>query len=901
MWSWSAVARRLRALFARARVEREMDDELQLHLELQARHHEQLGLDANEARRAAVHSFGGVDHVKEAYRDARGVRPLENIMQDIRYAVRSLIRQRVFTAAAVLTFAIGLGATTAILTLVDAAWLGWSGSYRDADRLTMVYKTFRQGQGPTSPFDLRDWRRELKSFEFFAGYQRSGARLTTASEPVIVNTVAATGTLFSVLGVSPVLGRFFGVDEEQWGRHGVAVLSYGTWKKEFAGDPGVVGRTVSLDDVPVQIIGVAPQGIWFGANPPSVFTPLSFAPDDPRNSRNSHFVFAVGRLRAGVSLDEARVEARGVADRIAAANTENVGNSIVIERLEDVVLGDVKPTLRLLLWAVLLLLVIACANVANLMLVRGASRVREIAVRSALGASIGRIAQQLLTESLVLAVAGGILGIGLATVILKVVGGALPVSLPRVAETGLTLDWRIALLSLLVVLASGIVVGLLPSLQLARGLSRRDNAGALREGSRGVAGGRRSALTRSSLVVAQVSVAMVLLVLSGLFARSLARLQREDTGVRDAGSVMSVLIPLPRQRTMDSAAHVRFFDDALRRVRDLPGVASAGVSSHLPLSGGGESKSFWVEGRAPSSRAEVASVVGRMESATSLQTIGATLVRGRWFAETDRGAAPRVAIISEGVARKHFGNLDPIGQRISLHPPEALTPQDRRPPGGQWPRWTVIGVLKDVRYASPRDEPEHAVYVHYPQGVPVWPWGPRWLVARTPGDAATAAAPIRSALRALDPTLPLGTMLPLDERMALSLRAPRFTAGLVSAFALVAVLLGSIGLYGVIAYSVSQDTRVFGVRIALGATAMDVSRHVLARGTRLAVAGVAVGLVGAFVASRWIESQLFGVAALDPFTYALAGALLFGLTLVASYIPARRAARVDPLVALRSE
>jgi putative ABC transport system permease protein len=436
---------------------------------------------------------------------------------------------------------------------------------------------------------------------------------------------------------------------------------------------------------------------------------------------------------------------------------------------------------------------------------------------------------------------------------------------------------------------------------LARAANRGGGADALREGSRGLAGGKRSTFVRASLVVAQVSVALVLLVVSGLFARSLLRLQQENTGVRGAEQVMSVLLPLPRARTLDTAAHTRFFDDALRRVRDIPGVTTAGVSSHLPLTGGGESKSFWIEGHEPATETEIGSVVGRMESASSLQSIGAALIRGRWFQETDRSGAPHVAIISEGVARKFFQGQDPIGQRISLHPPEALRPKSALPPSGRWPRWTIIGVVKDVKYASPRDEPERAVYVHYPQGLQTWPWGPRWLVVRTSQNPSSLAVPIRAALRSIDPTIPVGTMLPLDERMALSLRAPRFTATLVTAFAIVAVLLGAIGLYGVIAYSVSRETRAFGVRVALGATASDVARHVIVRGMRLAVVGIVVGVASSLVATRWIESQLFGITAVDPFTYALAVAGLFALTLVASYLPARRAARVDPVIALRTE
>jgi putative ABC transport system permease protein len=289
-----------------------------------------------------------------------------------------------------------------------------------------------------------------------------------------------------------------------------------------------------------------------------------------------------------------------------------------------------------------------------------------------------------------------------------------------------------------------------------------------------------------------------------------------------------------------------------------------------------------------------------MESAGSHEALGLTIVRGRWFTEADRGGAPDVAVISEGVARRYFPDSDPIGQRIVLHAPETLRP-DRLPPGGRWPRWTVVGIVRDVNYASPREEPESAVYLHYPQGLQWWTWGPRWLVVRTTVDPATVATPIRTALRVLDPTLPLGSMLPLDERMALSLRAPRFTAGLVTVFALVAVVLGALGLYGVVAYSVSQETRALGIRLAIGATAADVSRHVLARGARLGVIGIVLGLVSAFAAARLISAQLFGVEALDPLTYSLAGGLLVSLTLLATWVPARRAGRVDPLTALRSD
>jgi putative ABC transport system permease protein len=899
MWHWSAIVRRFRALVTRSAVEREMDEELQLHFDMEIERLAREGLTPSEARRAAVHTFGGIDHVKEAYRDARGVRPLENLMQDLRYAIRGLRRHRVFAVTAILTFAIGLGAMTAILTLADAAWFSWSGAFPAADRLVLVQKSWPSGNGPTSPHDFRDWQHEAKSFSALAAYMRYDVRMVTDDEPVMVGVAATSAEFFSVFGLEPALGRFYVRREEDWGRHGVVVLSYQTWQRQFAADPAVVGRTVTVNDAPMEVIGVAPRGAWFASMPPAIYVPLSFAPNDPRNARHSHFVTAIGRLGPSVTLERARSDMRDLAARITSANPENQGTSAAVNRLEDVVLADVKPTLRLLLGAVVLLLVIACANVANLLLLRGATRSREIALRSALGAPARRIMQQLLTEGVLLAVAGGIIGAAFAITIVRVLGATLPVELPRVADVGIPIDWRVALGCLAIVLASGMVCGLLPSIQLMRGAARRGSANALRESSRGVAGGRRFTTVRSALVVGQMAIALVLLVTSGLFVRSLLRLQQQDAGVRPT-NVMSVRLVVPHALTLDTAAIIRFYDDVVRRVVALPGVTAVGVTSNLPLTGGGETKSFYVEGREPAALADVPEVVGRMESARSLEVVGATLIRGRSFAESDAANAPFVAILSERVARRFFGSEDPIGKRISLHPPESLYPAERRR-GRIWPRWTVIGVVKNVNYTSPGDEPEDAVYVHYPQGKQVWNWGPQWLVARTAGPPSASAAAIRGALRAAYPTLPVQDMLPLTDRMDLSLRAPRFTARLIATFAVMAVLLGVVGLYGVVAYAVAQETREFGVRIALGATPGAISRHVVARGTRLALLGIAAGLTTAFATTKLIQAELFGTSALDPLAYAFAVLALLVLTALASYVPARRAAKTDPLLALRAD
>ena len=897
---WKALVRRLRALVARDAVEAEMREELELHLELHIRHLQKQGLSAADARRRARLDFGGVEQVKDAYREARGVRPLEELMHDIRYAIRTLSRQRIFTAAIVLTLAIGIGGTTAIYSLLDAAWFSWSRSFEQPHRVAMLYKTWPVGRGTTSPFDFRDWRRELRAFDAVGGYVRGGATLIAGSEPVRVGSIAVTSNFFALLGLEPALGRFFDGDEEQWGRHRVVVLSHAAWRRDFGSAPDVIGRTVSIDSDPHVVVGVAPPGAWFGRNPPAIYTPFSLAPDNPANARHSHFVFALGRLAPGVSLDAANAELRGVAERIAIAHPENEGTAAEAVALEDVVLGDVKPTLRLLIGAAVLVLLIACANVANLLLVRNTARFRELAVRAALGASARRVVQQLLTESIVLAVIGGVVGIAIAIITVKTIGGTMPVELPRIGDTGIPIDWRVLALSLSVVFASGLACGMLPALQSMRGAGGPTSSDILREGSRSVSGGRRSATVRSTLVAAQVAVALVLLVASGLLTRSLIRLQRQPSGV-DPSSVVSVQLRPPQEQAMRADEVVRFFTDAIARVHSLPGVVAAGVSSHLPMTGGGETKPFWVEGRQPASLAAVPSVVGRMESARSLEAMGATLLRGRWFSERDDETAPFVAILGESVARKFFPNEDPIGKRISLFPPEELYPREALPPGGRWPRFTVVGVVQDVRYGDARNDVEEAVYVHYPQGRRTWGWGPQWLVVKTTLPFQTAAVSLRAALRSLDASLPLTDILALEDRMSQSFRAPRFTTNLVAVFAVVAMLLGVVGLYGVIAYSVTQETRSIGVRMALGATPAHITALVLQRGARVAITGIAVGLVGAVAATQWIESQLFGVSALDPVTYAGGSLTLLVLALLASWLPARHAARTDAMTALRAE
>ena len=870
-----------------------MRDELALHFDLHVKSLEARGMSRVDARRQAAIDFAGMEQVKEAYREARGIRPLESVLRDIRYAVRTLTHQRAFTAAVVLTFAIGIGATTAIYSLVDGAWFGWSRAFPQSDRLVTIYEVFGNGgYGSTSPVDFRDWREQARAFDGITAYMRGAATLVAEGEPVRRASASVGHEFFSVLRVRPAVGRFFRPEEEQWGNNGRVVLSYSLWRRDFGGDSAVVGRKVTLNGGPAEIIGVAPPGAWFGSGAPDLYLPMSFAPNDGINGRRNHFVGVIGRLAPGQTANSAAADLTGVVKRVASLNPDTDAAGARVVSLLDTVLLDLKPILIILLGAAALVLLIACANVTNLLLVRTIARARELSVRAALGASRPRLVQQLWTESVVLAFAGGALGVAVAAGIVRWFAATMPIELPRVAETGVSVDGRVLAISLAVVFVTGLVCGSLPALQITRGAGASD---ALRGGGRGMSGGRRAAFVRGGLVSAQVGLALVLLIVTGLLTRSLNRMRAEDPGAKLEG-VLTVRLALPANVRTDSAGAIRYYDDVMRRVSAVPGVSLAGVASHLPMSGGGETKSFWVEGRQPASLDDVPRVVGRMESVDALRAMGVTLLAGRWFEASDRDLAPYVAIIGESVARKYFAGENPIGKRISLFPPEPLAPNPR-----PRPRFIVIGVVRDVQYQDASAPREDAVYVNYAQGRRVWLWGPEWLVVKTTQPPAAIGGPIRNALRAVNASLPVGAVVPLEEQVAQSFRAPGFTARLIATFATVAVVLAIIGLYGVIAYSVAQETRSIGVRLALGAAPGEVVSLVVRRGGVLATAGVLGGVAAAVAATKLVESQLFGVSPLDPGTYGVAGAAMLALAIGASWIPARRAASTDALIALRSD
>jgi putative ABC transport system permease protein len=820
---------------------------------------------------------------------------MESLVQDVRLGWGRLRRAPGFTAVALATLALGIGANTAVFSIVSQGLDGWAAAYARPDELVMVWQSREGEPWLTTPHDFRDWKAQATAFAHLSAYFYAGVSVSGPREAERAEAALVSADLFDTLGVKPTVGRGFRADEEAWGSHRVVLLAHGFWRRALGADPAVVGRDIRINGERHRVVGVMPPGAWFTASPVDLWLPLAFAPDDPRNHRHSHFVATVGRLRPGVSLDQARADMEQVA-RDLEERVERRGLGAMVTPLREEVLGDVRPVLWLLLASVALVLLVACANVANLLLARATGRRREIAVRMALGAGRGRVLRQLLTESLLLAAAAGALGLLVASWSAELAAVLIPRGVPRLQETGVRLDARALGFAVLLSLSTALVFGLVPAWQ-ASSASLTD---ALADGGRGGAG-RRTARARSVFVVCQLGLAVLLLAGAGLLVRSFVLLQQVEAGVR-GGNLLTVRVPLPWSKSADDRYVHTFFPRLLERVAALPGVEIAGVSSHRPLGGGGMSRAFVIEGRpVPTSTADVPSVSARQESAGSLQALGVTVLRGRLFDDRDGTGRPRVAVVNQTLARRFFPDEDPIGQRVQLEAPEALSDPGRLPPGGRWPRWTIIGVVADVRYGGLGDQPEAVVYVPYLQRNTAMPWAPGYVIVRTSGDPRPLVGAIRRQVAAVDPDQAAGEALTWDELRRRSLGSMRFNASAMGALAVVALLLAVLGVYGTVSYSAKQRYREIGVRMALGARGRDVARLVVGQGLRLAACGVALGLVAALGLGRALAGLLYGVRPWDLPTLVAVGGLLTATAAAASYLPARHAAGVDPASALREE
>ncbi len=810
------------------------------------------------------------------------------MLNDFRFALRTLRRRPTFTAAVVLTLALGIGTSSAVFSLLDAAIIRPL-PFADPSRLAMLWGVAgpeRTIRGASYP-EIVDWRTLNHSFEDVAAYDEISLNLGMGSDPQRVEAEMVSASYFGILGVSASRGRTFTADEDRVpDAQPVAVISHALWTTQFASDPGVVGRSITLNDRPFTIVGVMRDGFHGISFDTDVWVPMMMisltSSKGTLESRGNRWLAAVGRLRPGVGLESAQRDVDAVARRLAAEHPEtNRDRGVQLFTLQDSALGTTRQLLVAMFAAVLLFLLIACANVVNLQLVRATSRRREMALRVAVGADAGRLLRQLLAEGLTLATAGAIAGAALAVWGL---GALLPVlpdgALPRYVDP--SIDWRVALFATALTAACGIIFGLAPALAVRR-LTVADS---LKEGARSAAAGiasMRRVGAQQLLVVSEIALALILLVAGGLMVRSLRQQLQVAPGFR-ADGVVTAQLALPRGR-YPAPARVQFVNALLTRVRALPQIESAAIGSDMPLGGNTNAGSMFIDGV---TRDPVRSYRHRV-TPDYFATLGIPVVRGRVFTDADRDSAQDVAVVSAAMARRFWRGLDPIGRRFRFG-------------DATGPEVTVIGVVGTARFrdlttdlTAPSSEPD--IFYSFAQ----LPDADLSLVLRTSGDQATAMAAVQREVSAIDPGLPLYRVIQMTDLLARQTATARFGSTVLGSFSAVAMLLAAIGIYGVLAFVIGLSRREIAIRLALGATRGRVVRLIVRQGMTLVAFGIAVGLVGAYYASGVLSTQLFGVTATDPLTFAVVPLLLAAIALGASYLPSRTAARIDPQQALKSE
>jgi len=863
--------------------DRELDEELAAWVRLRADELIAEGMDPAAARRSASIELGGADQVKESVREARRGAVASQAVRDARYALRGMARTPGFTAAAVLALALGIGASVAIFSVVRAILLRPL-PYGRPDALVVI---FHRGQNPVAPANFLDWKRESRSIGDMGAAEYWVPNLTGAGEPESVQALRVTAGLLPMLGVAPRLGRLFLPGEDEPGRDRVAILGDGLWRRRFGADPAVVGRTIALDGEKYEIVGVMPAGFdfpIFWARNRELWVPLALGPRAA--SRTSFSLRAFGRLTPGATLAGARAEMSAITSDLER-RFPGTNRNVMVTSLAEAVVGDVRPALLVLTGAVALLLLIACANVAHMLLARGAARRRELALRSALGATRGRVVRQFLTESLVLSLAGGAAGVALAAGAVRGLAALAPAFLPRVEAV--SLDGGVLLFAFALAVATGALFGLVPALQT----SRFEVAAALREGERGSSSGGASGMRRV-LVASEFALALLLLVGAGLLGRSFVRLRAVDPGFNPAG-VLTMTVSVAGTSHADPAKRAIFYERLLEAARGVPGIASAGMINHLPLAGDIWAFPYEVEGRPEAPPGEGLSATYRVVMPGYFATMGIPLRAGRDIRLTDRSDAPGVVIVNESLARHDWPGENAIGKRISFDAANGA------------PIWaTVVGVVPDVMRWHWTDGPSPEAYVPYLQEKnylerPGSHFLYMTLVVRTPGDPAAVAASLRRAVAVVEPAATVSEVQTMRRVVDDATADTRFYLVLFGVFAAAAAALAGIGIFGVVSYAVARRTREFGIRMALGAGRRDLIAMVLGESMRVALAGAGAGVLGALALTGLMRRLLYGVEARDPLTIAGVGLALVGVALVASWLPARRASRVDPRTALQSE
>ena len=801
---------------------------------------------------------------------------MEKLLQDLRYAIRLIFKSPGVSLVVMLALALSIGANTAIFSVVNAIVLH-SLPYPEADRLAMVWQNNRRiglDQDLASYPNYIDWRDQSQVFEQMAAFAPVSITLTGVDEPERVQGALITPNFFQVMGVQPIQGRAFLEEEQVLGRHNVVIISQGLWERRFGSAPDIIGQQITLDGIGRTVVGVMPAGFSFPKD-------VDIWPVLPSNNdkRSQFFLRVIGRLKPDVTVKQAQIEMNTIASRIEQQYPELAGYGVNIVSLHNQVVGGTRPALMILFGAVVFLLLIACANIANLLLARSAARAKEIAVRAGLGAKRKRLIRQLLTESVLLSAAGGLIGLLMAFWGVSLFVSISPGDLPRLNE--IAVDARVLAFTFVISVGTGILFGLFPALHA----SKPNLSEMLKEAGRSSTGGIRGNRIRNTLVLAEIALAMVLLVGAGLMIKSFMQLQKTNVGFT-TDNILTMRLQLPSSKYSERSQSAGFYQRLIQRVEAQPGVRGAAVISSIFLSKTANSSAFTIEGRPPFRPEESVEVPFDAVSAGYFQVMGIPLLKGREFTEFDADGAPRAVIINETMARRFWSDEDPIGKRFKFGTAESDAP------------WrTIVGVVADVRRTGYDSAVRPEVYVHHPQV----PMGAMMLVVRAASAPDNLASTVRSQVQALDKDLPVYNIKTMDQLLGEMVAQRRFYMILLSIFAVVAVILASVGVYSVMAYSVTRRTHEIGIRMALGARPRDVIGIFFKQGVKLSVTGVIIGTAGAFILTRLMRSLLYQVSPTDPLIFLGVAVFLGALVLIAGYIPARHATEVDPTVALRKE
>ncbi len=801
-----------------------------------------------------------------------------SFLQDIRYGLRVFIHNPIFTVVTLITLALGIGGNVAIFSVVNAILLRPL-PYTDADRIMKVWESSRQKkqeQNPVSPPNFLDWREQNQSFDGMSAFVSWNPNLTDG-ESERLRGVLVSANLFSLLGVEPLLGRSFAHSEDQSGQNQVVMISYSLWQRSFGGDRGLINKPITLNGNSYTVVGIMPPEFDFPptAEKKELWSPLVFDADDLKG-RSTRYLQVVARLKPGVGKDQASADMRAIANRLAGQYPQaNDGWSAAMAGLHEQLVGDVRPVLLVMFGAVAFVLLIASANVANLLLARNSIRHREVALRLALGADRTRLIRQLITESVLLALLGGALGVLLAYIGLDFLIAISPEKIPRLQEV--QIDSTVLGFTLVVSIVTGLLFGVIPSLQA----SKPQLHAALKEASRSTAG-KTSQRVRNGLVIAEIALAVVLLIGTGLMVKSFFELTNSKLGF-NPNQILTAQLSLPSAKYGEGQTQIDFYENLLAKVEAIPGVQAAGVITYLPFSGSNMDWGFSIEGAPPAADGTKPSVEYRQVSTNYFRTMGIRIVKGRSFTERDRADTPGVIIINEALARRYFPNEEVLGKRIGF---------------GRQPDWReIVGVVADVKHFGLQAEAKPEAYVPHLQD----PWPEMALVVKSSADPQHLTAAVRSELATIDKDQPAYNISMMGDLIAKSVAVQRLSMLLMSLFAGVALILASVGIYGVIAYSVSQRTHEIGIRMALGAQAGDVIKLVVRQGMTMAAIGIGIGLLASLILTRFISTLLFEVSATDPMIFVGIALGICLLSSLASYLPARKATRVDPIVALRCE